>query len=104
MEEHHELDQVLKRRFVPQAPDHLAERIIDMARMAPATQQAKAAISWFKGFWDNFALPQPVLAMAIALIIGLGIGFTGDTQKDNRSMEYDFMTQAQVQADLGDIL
>jgi hypothetical protein len=100
MDGHENFERILQSRYVPSMRSNLPERII----AASLTQERKAkpaALGWFSDFWDGFVLPQPVFAMAIALVIGVMIGM-GPEQNDSRN--FDFMTQTQAQADLGDML
>lgn len=71
-----EFENILNSRNVPEAPGNLAYRIIEAAKQKPKTQ---AAGSVSGPFWDMFAemfiLPKPAVALALALLVGLTLGF-----------------------------
>ncbi len=73
-----ELDTILASRAVPLAPPDLAERII--ARAARQSVRRKyhfaEAMNILGGF---FAVPQPALALALTLLLGLTLGFNLNT-------------------------
>lgn len=72
-EQDHKLDKLLAQRHMPQAPDHLAERIIAQAR------RTKPA---YKNLWDDlrdfFVIPHPEFVMAACLLLGLVFGIGWD--------------------------
>lgn len=71
------LEDMLRQRHIPAARSNLAERIIAAAVPRPA----KAGFDfgkWTQEFFESFALPQPALALGMALIIGLYLGASID--------------------------
>ncbi len=88
---HENLDILLKSRVVPEARSNLTQRIIDASLQdAPPRVQAKleGLGRWVQAFLDGFALPQPALALSLALLVGIGMGFF-----DSADMVYpDFST------------
>ncbi len=73
-----DLDIILAARAVPQAPPGLAERII--ARTADQPVRRKSWIAETLGMMADFvAVPQPALALALTLLLGLTLGFNLNT-------------------------
>jgi hypothetical protein len=69
------IDDILKRRAVPEPATNLAERIIDAAaRRKPKQSAASGFKAWLEEFLDDFALPQPALVMGTVLFAGLMLG------------------------------
>ena len=100
MDKHDNFERILKARQVPMMRSNLPERII-AASLVATKPKVSGVFSWLSDFWDGFALPQPVLAMAVALFIGV---FVGMSSASNASSDNDYLMQSQIQADLGDIL
>lgn len=76
-----DFDQLLEKRHTPEAPSNLSARIIEASRNL--SQEAKQP--WFAGvleFMQGFAIPQPALAFAMVLVLGLsatfGVGIYGN--------------------------
>jgi hypothetical protein len=78
-----DVDKVLYRRAMPEAPYGLAERIIAASLRLETARQENGKITiadlWY-AFWDMFMIPQPAYALAFALMIGLTMGVTGQAQ------------------------
>lgn len=73
-----ELDTLLAARAVPLASSDLAERIIARAAMHPVRQKSWLA-EVMNILTDFFAVPQPALALALTLLLGLTLGFNLNT-------------------------
>lgn len=67
------LDDILRERFVPEMPSNMAYRIIDAAKPRGAVKNSTAPGFW-RAFSEMFLIPQPVFAMLVVLVIGLGAG------------------------------
>jgi hypothetical protein len=99
MEGHDEFERVLQSRYVPLMRSNLPERII-AASLKVEKRKESFLVAWLKDFFEGFAMPKPAYAMVVALVIGFGIGAT---PQDGSSSDTGFM-QAQIQADIGDML
>ncbi len=78
-----DVNKILGRRAVPEAPFGLAERIIAASLRLEAKREINGKITLgdlWQAFTEMFAIPQPAYALAIALIIGLTMGVTGQAQ------------------------
>ena len=73
-----DVDQILNKRFTPDAPSNLSARIIDASKAMP--QNDKGSIfGGFGQFLQNalggFSIPQPALALAAFVLLGLAVVF-----------------------------
>ena len=78
-----DVDKVLYRRAVPEAPYGLAERIIAASLRLETARQENGRITLsdlWQAFRDMFVIPQPAYALALALMVGLTMGVTGQAQ------------------------
>ncbi len=76
-----QLDTILSRRAMPEAPYGLEERII-AASLRTQTRRSNqwSVADFWQGFSDMFALPQPAFALVIALLVGTTMGLNGQAQ------------------------
>jgi hypothetical protein len=78
-----DVDKILYRRAVPEAPYGLSERIIAASLRLETVRQQNGKITLhdlWDAFRDMFVIPQPAYALALAMMIGLTIGVTGQAQ------------------------
>ena len=78
-----DIEQILMRRAVADAPEYLARQII-----AAAAREQQGEVVSFKpalaktGLWaelkDMLSVPAPAYAFAFMLVLGVGVGFFGD--------------------------
>ncbi|MCC6597269.1 MAG: hypothetical protein IT559_00570 [Alphaproteobacteria bacterium] len=75
------LDRALRNRHVPQAPVHLAHAIVAAASTHPQAGGGlrRAVGGFFAEFGRLFAIPRPVFALAVFLLLGLSAGIFMDT-------------------------
>lgn len=110
MDGHDRLDRIMQQRQIPPMRSNLPDRIIAASLREPIVEakapKIKAAAAWIVDFWDSFALPKPVFAMAmvVALVVGVYIGMTPQVSVAVAGVETAEYTQAIVLADLGDML
>ncbi len=76
---HDEIDNILSRRALPEAPHDLAERIIARALRMPRKEKWSVTDLW-TGFADLFVLPKPAFALSVVLLAGFILGVTGQLQ------------------------
>ncbi len=74
-----DVNKILERRAVPEAPFGLAERIIAASLRLETPRKITLADLW-QAFTDMFVIPQPAYALALLLMIGLTAGITGQAQ------------------------
>ena len=74
-----DVDKVLMRRAVPEAPFGMADRII-AASLKLETRRKITLNDLLQGFADMFVIPQPAYALAVMLLLGVTIGATGQAQ------------------------
>ncbi len=84
------LEYLLSQRYVPSAPGGLAERII---AAAGSRDVAGVPRPWWSELADFFILPQPAIAFAACLVVGLFFGLEAEdfyilTQEDWSSFLY----------------
>ena len=78
------LDDILRERYVPEMPSNLAYRIIEAAK--PRGNEQGFTLKGFGAAFQRvmaelFVIPQPALAMAVVLILGVTIGTYYTTEK-----------------------
>jgi hypothetical protein len=74
-----DVDTILARRGVPEAPYGLTERIIAASLRLEVPRKITPVDLW-QAFRDMFVIPQPAYALALALMVGLTMGITGQAQ------------------------
>jgi hypothetical protein len=74
-----DVDKVLMRRAVPEAPFGMADRII-AASLKVETRRKITLNDLLQGFADMFVIPQPAFALAMVLVFGLTIGLNGQAR------------------------
>ncbi|MEM6780522.1 MAG: hypothetical protein AAF569_01515 [Pseudomonadota bacterium] len=73
-----DLNQLLNKKYAPDAPSNLAYRIIDAAKNR---KNKKPRNVWEELSW-MFIVPRPALALGVSVLIGLMIGFQGGSVLD----------------------
>tara|TARA_R110001592_G_scaffold20926_20_gene84829 strand:- start:46561 stop:46896 length:336 start_codon:yes stop_codon:yes gene_type:complete len=78
MDHEKELDRLLNRRAVPEMHSHLEHRILQASlqqdKKIQTTHKVGTLFKTVRDFMDCLVLPQPVLSMAMVLVIGAALG------------------------------
>ncbi len=74
-----DVDKILMRRAVPEAPFGMADRIIAASLRTEARRRITLS-DLLQGFADLFVIPQPAYALVAMLLLGVTMGATGQAQ------------------------
>lgn len=69
------LDDLLQKRAAPPMRSNLEQRILKESLIPAKRRQGSFVLSdWMNAFYQAFALPRPVLSLALVLLIGITLG------------------------------